>query len=100
MVLKYFQAFVKDIQCTDLQSIKSGSAVKPFSSSAGIFLPNSSVVFEKMEGAMFRLTGKSKGKVHISVLLFEFLCSFIAINVLIQLTILLHSFMFYSYIAR
>jgi vesicle-fusing ATPase len=60
---RILQAFVKDIQCTDLQSIKSGSAVKPFSSSAGIFLPNSSVVFEKMEGAMFRLTGKSKGKV-------------------------------------
>jgi len=60
---RILQAFVKDIQCTDLKGIKSGSIAKPFSSSSGIFLPNSSVIFEKMEGATFRLTGKSKGKI-------------------------------------
>ena len=54
---------MKEIFCTDIQSLKSGKALKPHSSERGIFLPNSAVIFEKMEGSLLKLTGKSKGKV-------------------------------------
>lgn len=55
--------FVKEIFCTDIQNIKAGKSLKPHSAERGIFLPNSGVIFEKMEGSLLRLTGKSKGKV-------------------------------------
>eukprot|EP00088_Acartia_fossae_P024631 TRINITY_DN25545_c0_g1_i2.p1 TRINITY_DN25545_c0_g1~~TRINITY_DN25545_c0_g1_i2.p1 ORF type:complete len:745 (-),score=173.11 TRINITY_DN25545_c0_g1_i2:453-2687(-) len=60
---KLLQVIVKEIQCTDLQSIKSGKPAKPFHAERGIFLPNTTVIFEKMEGSLLRLTGKSKGKI-------------------------------------
>jgi len=59
---KLLQVVVKEILCTDLSSIKSGGAGKPFSAVRGVLLPNSSIVFEKMEGSLIRLTGKAKGK--------------------------------------
>ena len=31
--------------------------------SCGLFLPNTGIIFERMEGATINLTGKSKGKV-------------------------------------
>jgi len=60
---KLLQVAVKEIFCTDIQNLKSGKALKPHSSERGIFLPNSAVIFEKMEGSLLKLTGKSKGKV-------------------------------------
>lgn len=38
-------------------------AAQPISTTIGQFLPNSSVIFEKMEGSSINLTGKSRGKV-------------------------------------
>jgi len=60
---KLLQVFVKEISCTDIQNIKAGKSLTPHSAERGIFLPNSGVIFEKMEGSLLRLTGKSKGKI-------------------------------------
>ncbi|XP_023322671.1 vesicle-fusing ATPase 1 [Eurytemora carolleeae] len=60
---KLLVAVVKSIQCTDISNIKSGTAVKSQEAVKGILLPNSAVIFEKMEGSLMRLTGKSKGKI-------------------------------------
>jgi hypothetical protein len=49
---------VKEIECTDLKVVKSGEPGKRYKTNNGIFLPNSLVVFEKMEGSLLRLTGK------------------------------------------
>jgi hypothetical protein len=49
---------VKEIECTDLKAVKSGELGKKYKTNSGIFLPNSQVVFEKMEGSLLRLTGK------------------------------------------
>lgn len=54
---------IKEIEVTDLNSIKSGKESKPIKAQVGISLPNSSVIFEKGEGSSISLSGKSKGKV-------------------------------------
>lgn len=60
---KLLQVGVKEIECTDLKVAKSGEPGKSYKGHWGVFLPNSQVIFEKMEGSLLRLTGKSKGKV-------------------------------------
>ena len=54
----YLQVGVKEIECTDLRMVKSGEPGKQYKTNSGIFLPNSLVVFEKMDGSLLRLTGK------------------------------------------
>ena len=49
---------VKEIEVADLKVVKSGEPGKKYKTNSGIFLPNSSVIFEKMEGSLLRLTGK------------------------------------------
>lgn len=53
---------VLSIECADLMAVARGQKVKPQKADRGCLLPNSSVVFEKAEGAMINLSGKSKGK--------------------------------------
>jgi len=60
---KLLQVVVKKIECTDLSNIKTGGSGEPHPATKGILLPNTAVIFEKMEGSLLRLTGKSKGKV-------------------------------------
>jgi len=60
---KLLQVVVKDIEATDLRALQAGEKVKPHKVSCGLFLVNSGIIFERMEGATINLTGKSKGKV-------------------------------------
>merc|ERR1719187_2984804 len=53
---------VQSVECADLMAIAKGQKVKPQKADRGVLLPNSSVIFEKAEGAMINLSGKSKGK--------------------------------------
>lgn len=59
---KLLQVVVKDCEATNLQKLQTGEAVKPHKTNLGILLPNSTIIFEKMEGSSLNLTGKSKGK--------------------------------------
>jgi hypothetical protein len=49
---------VKELECTDLSAATRGEPGKKYKMDSGIFLSNSQVVFEKMEGSTIRLTGK------------------------------------------
>jgi len=60
---KLLQIVVKDNEATDLRALQAGEKVKPHKVSVGVFLPNTGVIFERMEGATINLTGKSKAKV-------------------------------------
>merc|ERR1719187_734759 len=53
---------VQSVECADLMAIAKGQKVKPQKADRGVLLPNSSVIFEKAEGAMINLSGKSKAK--------------------------------------
>ena len=44
------------------RALAKGQKVKPAKLDRGLLLPNSSIVFQKAEGAMINLSGKSKGK--------------------------------------
>jgi len=59
---KLLQVVVKDCEATNLHKLQAGEAVKPHKTNLGILLPNSTIIFEKMEGSSLNLTGKSKGK--------------------------------------
>jgi len=60
---KLLQVVVKDCEATDLRALQAGEKVKPHKVSCGLFLVNSAVIFERMEGSTINLVGKSKGKV-------------------------------------
>jgi len=60
---KLLQINVKDCEATDLRALQQGEKVKPHKVTCGLFLVNSGVIWEKMEGSNINLTGKSKGKV-------------------------------------
>jgi len=60
---KLLQINVKDCEATDLRALQQGEKVKPHKVTCGLFLVNSGVIWEKMEGSSINLTGKSKAKV-------------------------------------
>lgn len=58
---KLLQVSVKEIEASDLRKIQAGKESK-YKIRSGVLLPNSAVIFNKMEGSTVKLTGKSKGK--------------------------------------
>jgi len=52
---------IKEIEASDLRKVQAGKESK-YKLRSGVFLPNSSIVFNKAEGSTVKLTGKSKGK--------------------------------------
>jgi len=53
---------IKALEASDLRAVQAGKESK-YSVRSGVLLPNTSIVFNKAEGATVKLTGKSKGKV-------------------------------------
>ncbi|CAG0892182.1 unnamed protein product [Darwinula stevensoni] len=59
---KLLSLCVKDLEATDLDAIKEGKEVKPKKVKIGMVLPNTSVSFDKADGATINLVGKARGK--------------------------------------
>jgi len=53
---------IKALEASDLRAVQAGKESK-YSVRSGVLLPNTSIVFNKAEGATVKLTGKSKGKI-------------------------------------
>ena len=56
-------SFLQDCEATNLRALQAGEKVAPHKVTCGLFLANTGICFEKMEGSGLNLTGKSKGKV-------------------------------------
>jgi len=60
---KLLQINIKDCEATNLRALQAGEKVSPHKVTCGLFLVNTGICFEKMEGSGLNLTGKCKGKV-------------------------------------
>ncbi|GFN82936.1 vesicle-fusing ATPase-like [Plakobranchus ocellatus] len=61
---KLYSARVKDIEVIDYSHVdaKGTLAGKPKMAQLGLLTPNSTIIFEKVEGSMLNFSGKAKGK--------------------------------------
>jgi len=59
---KLLHVIVKDCEATDLRAVQAGKECKPHKTNLGMFLVNTAIIFEKMEGSSINLVGKSKAK--------------------------------------